>query len=162
MGAVFRPRTYLEIGTRFGYSMVAIARGAPGLELIVSCDLQTYEYPHSLPSQQVAERNLRASGYSGEARFIADESRRLAQQLAGNRFDLILVDGDHTYEGCRSDILMCYPLLAPGGVIMVGDLDAPAVFSAVVDCMKELNVAASDRCFVPTKHGLYLVRRPGV
>ena len=162
MGAVFRPRTYLEIGTRFGYSMVAIARGAPGLELVVSCDLQTYENPYSLPSQQVAERNLRASGYSGEARFIADESRRVARLLAGNTFDLILVDGDHTYEGCRSDILTCYPLLAPGGVMMIDDLDAPSVFSAVVDCMQELNVAVSDRCFVPTKHGLYLTRRTGV
>jgi predicted O-methyltransferase YrrM len=161
MGAALQPRTYLEIGTRFGYSLVAVARGAPKLECVVSCDLETYDNPHALSSQTIAERNLRASGYRGEAIFIADDSRRLAQHVAGKRFDLILIDGDHSYEGCRCDILTCYPLLAPGGVLMVDDLDIPAVFSAVMDSVRELEIAAHDRCFVPTKHGLYLVRRFG-
>lgn len=159
IGAALRPRTYLEIGTRFGYSMVAVARGAPGLQLVVSCDLQTYENPHSLSSQQIAERNLRASGYSGEARFIVEESKHLAEYVAGTQFDLILIDGDHSYEGCRCDIFTCYRLLAPGGVLLIDDLDLPAVFSAVMESMKELDIAAADRCFLPTKHGLYLARR---
>ncbi len=159
LAAALQPRSYLEIGTRFGYSLVAVARGAASLEHVVSCDLETYDNPHALTSQQIAERNLRASGYRGKARFLADDSRRLPQYVAGNRFDLILVDGDHTYEGCCSDILTCYPLLSPGGVLMVDDLDIPAVFRAVTDCLLQLAVPPPDRCFVPTKHGLYLARR---
>ncbi len=155
-----RPRSYLEIGTRFGYSLVSVARAAPELQLIVSCDLETYENRYALPSQQIAERNLRAAGYSAEARFIAGDSRRIPELVAGQTFDLILVDGDHSYEGCRSDILNCYPLLAPGGVLMIDDLDIPGVFHSVMDCMCDLSVQPADRCFLPTKHGLYLARRP--
>jgi predicted O-methyltransferase YrrM len=158
LAAVFRPRSYLEIGTMFGYSTVAVSRGAPDLRRIVSCDLQTYENPHSLSSQLIAERNLRSSGFTGGTKFIVEDSRRLKEHVAEETFDLILVDGDHSYEGCRSDILTCYELLSPGGVIMIDDLDIPPVFSAVMDCMQELKIDTGDRCFVPAKHGLYLAR----
>jgi predicted O-methyltransferase YrrM len=159
VAAVLRPRKYLEIGTRFGYSLVSVARAATELQLVVSCDLESYENRYALPSQQIAERNLRAAGYTAEARFIVDDSSRIAEHLAGVRFDLILIDGDHSYLGCRSDILNCYSLLTPGGVLMVDDLDIAGVFEAVMDCMRELAVQPEDRCFLPTKHGLYLTRR---
>jgi predicted O-methyltransferase YrrM len=159
IASAVRPRTYLEIGTRFGYSTVAVARGSEELKRVVSCDLQTYDNPYLLSSQEIAERNLRSSGFAGETRFISDDSRRLAQHIAAELFDLILVDGDHSYEGCRSDILTCYEMLGPRGILMIDDLDQPPVFSAVSDCMRDLKIAVGDRCFVPTKHGLYLVRR---
>lgn len=160
VAAALRPRTYLEIGTRFGYSTVSVARGAAELRRIVSCDLQTYENSHLLSSQEIAERNLRASGFTGETKFIVDDSRRIAEHVPGETFDLILVDGDHSHEGCRTDILNCYQLLTHGGVVMIDDLDMPLVFSAVMDSLRELNVPNDDRCFIPTKHGLYLARHP--
>ena len=159
ISAALRPRSYLEIGTLFGYSTVAVARGAPDLESVVSCDLQMYENPYPFPSQQIAERNLRASGYQGKTKFVAGSSRELPYHIAGSTFDLILIDADHSYEGCRSDVLMGYEFLNPGGAIMIDDLDVAPVFAAAMDCMRELNIAPKDRCFVPTKHGLYLARR---
>ncbi|MDY6937252.1 MAG: TylF/MycF/NovP-related O-methyltransferase [Cyanobacteriota bacterium] len=39
----------------------------------------------------------------------------------GNRPAFILVDGDHTYEGVKQDILNYYPLLAPGGIMLFHD-----------------------------------------
>ncbi len=158
---VLRPRTYLEIGTRFGYSTVAVSRGAKGLRRIVSCDLETYENPAGIPTQQVAEANLRASGYSHEAVFIADDSRRLMHYVSGETFDLILVDGDHSYEGCLADLTTCSALMAPGGVLMVDDIDQPPVFEAVRDWMRQANISAGSQSFIPTKHGLMLVRLPG-
>jgi hypothetical protein len=35
--------------------------------------------------------------------------------------EVIFVDGDHTYEGVRNDILDYYPLLAPGGIMIFHD-----------------------------------------
>ncbi len=159
VAAARRPRTYLEIGTRFGYSTVAVAAGAPELRRVVSCDLQAYDNPYALPSQEIAERNLRAAGFQGETRFLVEDSRRLPGLLAGERFDLILVDGDHSYEGCLTDMENCYELLSPGGILMVDDLDMPPVFSAVQDAVERLAISPDQRCFLPTKHGLYLIRR---
>lgn len=43
----------------------------------------------------------------------------------GNYPQCIFVDGDHTYEGVKRDILEYYPLLAPGGVMVLHDYLPP-------------------------------------
>lgn len=43
----------------------------------------------------------------------------------GNHPQFIFVDGDHTYEGVKRDILGYYPLLAPGGIIVFHDYLPP-------------------------------------
>jgi predicted O-methyltransferase YrrM len=54
--------------------------------------------------------------------FSHDAVPHLARAFAdGNRPELIFVDGDHSYEGVRRDILDYYPLLAPGGIIAFHD-----------------------------------------
>jgi len=40
-------------------------------------------------------------------------------------FTFIFVDGDHTYEGVRRDIIDYFPLLAPGGIMMFHDYLPP-------------------------------------
>ena len=159
VGWALQPETYLEIGTRFGYSMIAVARGASGLSRIVSCDLQSYDNPHGLPSQQIAEKNLRSAGYTRDATFLADDSRRLLSHIAGETFDLIHVDGDHSFDGACHDIRMCFDLLKPGGTMLIDDVDQPEVLAAVDRCVEDLGVAERDRGFVPTKHGLSMIRR---
>jgi glycosyltransferase involved in cell wall biosynthesis/SAM-dependent methyltransferase/predicted O-methyltransferase YrrM len=39
----------------------------------------------------------------------------------GGRPSLIFLDGDHGYEGVRQDIIDYYPLLAPGGILLLHD-----------------------------------------
>jgi predicted O-methyltransferase YrrM len=156
VSAALRPRSYLEIGTLFGYSTIAVAKGSERLETIVSCDLQSYATPYDAPSQQVAEANLRASGYANQACFIAADSRQLAAYLGDQQFDLILIDADHTYDGCRADIELAFNFLAPRGVVMIDDQDVPDVFAATRDALHMLGVA--ETCFIPTKHGLVLGR----
>jgi hypothetical protein len=41
--------------------------------------------------------------------------------LLGARFDLIFVDGDHCYAGCRADVAAALPLLAVGGYLVMHD-----------------------------------------
>jgi predicted O-methyltransferase YrrM len=50
------------------------------------------------------------------------------QQLCdrdGNLPPFIFVDGDHTYEGVRKDIVDYFPLLAPGGIMIFHDYLPP-------------------------------------
>jgi predicted O-methyltransferase YrrM len=39
----------------------------------------------------------------------------------GQRPDAILIDGDHSYAGVKRDLELYFPLLRPGGVIVVHD-----------------------------------------
>ncbi|MCP3921133.1 MAG: tetratricopeptide repeat protein [Desulfobacterales bacterium] len=43
----------------------------------------------------------------------------------GNFPEFIIVDGDHTYEGVKRDIIDYYPLLAPGGIMLFHDYLPP-------------------------------------
>jgi predicted O-methyltransferase YrrM len=61
--------------------------------------------------------------------FIREDSKTALPQM-DEHFDLIFIDGDHRYEGCRSDIANAQRLLTKQGVIVVDDY---GVESGVVD-----------------------------
>lgn len=60
--------------------------------------------------------------------FILGDSKSesLHRQLRGRVFDVLYVDGDHTYEGAYNDIFTFAPLVRSGGLILVHDV-APEV-----------------------------------
>ena len=41
------------------------------------------------------------------------------------KYDLVFVDGDHTLEGNRQDLIECWPLVKPGGWIIFDDITHP-------------------------------------
>lgn len=59
--------------------------------------------------------------------FSQDARPQLEQKFNqdNNYPQFIFVDGDHTYEGVKRDIINYYPLLAPGGIMMFHDYLPP-------------------------------------
>lgn len=57
----------------------------------------------------------------------------------GKKVDVIFIDGDHTYEGCKADIDNWYPQMAEKGIMCFHDCDAtsPGVVQAVEEFVKE-------------------------
>lgn len=49
-----------------------------------------------------------------------------AQWLEGQQFDLVLVDGDHSFAGCLWDTVQCLPALAPDGLLILHDIASQA------------------------------------
>lgn len=58
--------------------------------------------------------------FGERARLIREEGKKAASLFSDAYFDLIFVDGDHTYDGVRADIEAWWPKLKPGAV-MCGD-----------------------------------------
>jgi predicted O-methyltransferase YrrM len=46
--------------------------------------------------------------------------------LSGRQFDVILVDGDHSFSGCLWDTVISAGALAPGGVLVLHDITSKA------------------------------------
>jgi predicted O-methyltransferase YrrM len=53
-----------------------------------------------------------------------EESTRaaLVELLAGEPIDVLFIDGDHTYEGCKRDFIMYAPLVRDDGLIAFHDV----------------------------------------
>jgi hypothetical protein len=62
--------------------------------------------------------------------FIKERSEIALPKLT-SKYDLIYIDGDHSYEGCKADILNSIPLLAKNGVMILDDYGVTRTDSAV-------------------------------
>jgi hypothetical protein len=60
-------------------------------------------------------------------------SEEAALHFLDGSLDAVWVDGDHTYEGCRSDILAWFPKLKHGGLMGGDDFMMQGVAKAVVE-----------------------------
>lgn len=53
-----------------------------------------------------------------------DTLQWLTRELAGCPIDALVIDGDHTVAGVRQDLAMYGPLVRPGGVVLLHDIDS--------------------------------------
>jgi predicted O-methyltransferase YrrM len=119
-------RSYLEIGTRDGGSLRVVVENAPALESIVCADTWGGEWGGSgRGSHDHIDRLLAGMLYTGEVRYLDGDSKETIPTLA-QQFDLILVDGDHSYEGGMADLRNVWPLCRPGGCVAFHDITHPA------------------------------------
>jgi predicted O-methyltransferase YrrM len=128
------PLSILEIGAWAGASTVSWGEGLlryfAGRGHIVSVDAWA---SHTEPVADLAPtagaikhvflHNVRASGLAAMVEPVQAESDAAFDQLAGRRFDVIYVDGDHRYEQVRRDLANAKKYLTPGGVICGDDLE---------------------------------------
>lgn len=144
LGKCLMPTSYLEIGTRYGYSLVAIYLGAKNvISQITSIDLQEYKDK----SQNYAKANLLAKGYKGQYEFLIGSSHdpKIKEKVKGRLYDLVFVDGDHSYKGAMEDIVFYWNNVTPGGFMIIDDVLwqifslGKKVLRAIKDSLPKLN-----------------------
>lgn len=60
----------------------------------------------------------RVTAFAGDrANIIRADSKTAAQAIPDNSLDLVFIDADHSYEGCRDDIMAYWPKVKAGGII---------------------------------------------
>jgi predicted O-methyltransferase YrrM len=104
----------LEIGAAWGVSTMAILT-AQDHGRLTSVDID----PDVKATGEVA-----ANGLEERWQLIVQDSRDFWR--ANERtFDLIYVDGDHTFEPARADLFAAWQALEPGGVLVIDDVLHP-------------------------------------
>lgn len=75
--------------------------------------------------------------------FMRGNSKEMAK-LCKFKIDVLFVDADHSYGGCKQDIESWYPKMAKHGVMLFHDADetSPGVVKAVEEFAKENKLTA--------------------
>jgi hypothetical protein len=58
-----------------------------------------------------------------EARFFKSDSSKFLESKEDNTYDIIYIDGDHSYEGFKKDLLLSFKKIKNGGYIMGHDYE---------------------------------------
>lgn len=122
---VGRPQTVVEIGAGRGGMLAAYCAVAAEDATIVSVDLEGGPFGAGVSD---AELRARANARPGQTlHLVRGDSRDTAihgrvRELVPNGVDLLMIDGDHSYEGVSSDFRMYSQLVKPDGVIAFHDI----------------------------------------
>lgn len=118
-----RGQTYLEIGVKHGKSLaVAFLAARKGVN-IVGIDIEDSEERQKL---------FRRLGLTNYANFIHSDSST-ACRIWNRPIDVLFIDGDHSIQGCTTDIRNWAHFVPKNGVILFHDCDetSPGVMEAV-------------------------------
>ena len=110
----FNFKNYLEIGIHQGLTSGLVYECNPGINITgIDIQLQLELFESLYPTCKRKD-------------YLHDSKTFDFTQLG--KFDLILIDGDHTCEFVLSDIKNCVPILEDDGVLILDDWKFPDVF----------------------------------
>jgi predicted O-methyltransferase YrrM len=128
-----QPKVILEIGTCWGGSLFVWTRSNPQLELAISLDLPGglygggYDDRRSKLYRAFVEDRPETRLKLVRCDSHQPSSRAEVEQLLGGRaIDFLFIDGDHSYDGVRQDFEMYTPLVRPGGLVAMHDINTKA------------------------------------
>ncbi|WP_338733345.1 class I SAM-dependent methyltransferase [Mangrovimonas cancribranchiae] len=122
------PKIVVEIGTKKGGSFFMWARYLKPNHLI-SIDLPGGIHGGGFPKQKIPfmkyflsdKKNSKVSVVLGDS-HKKETYNQLVNKLNGRQIDFLFIDGDHRYEGVKSDYEMYSGLVKKGGLIAFHDI----------------------------------------
>lgn len=138
---------YLEIGVAQGKHMLEILRD----ENVEYVGVDKWEYDTTMEHEKAKINNWNSQDkwdkvyqlvleklepYKDRATIIRGSSFDILPTLK-DKFDIIYVDGDHSYEGAKKDLELSLQLLKEGGKIIVDDLHYSSVKKAFNEFVEE-------------------------
>ncbi len=122
-----KPACILEIGTAQGATLLTWCRMAT--KKVISVDLPGGIHGGGYPAvkqklyQEFLHDRPKVSLTCIQDDSHAEKTRQKAETaLAGDKLDILFIDGDHTYEGVKRDFELWSPLVKPGGHVVFHDI----------------------------------------
>jgi len=147
LSKLWKPKKILEIGTGFGFSTIALAKGAgENLNLLVTIDLGNFlgkdniSFAKKGTNKYKQENNLSFISLFFKANtqppYVNKKNEstnalnwinitNLCWLIYDNKFDLILIDGKHTEAGLYNDLATFFPHGNSQSLIVCDDLQHP-------------------------------------
>lgn len=125
--SAFQPSVILEIGTAKGATLLGWCRIAS--KKVVSVDLPGGIHGGGYPAiKQRLYREFVVGRAGVDLQLIQADSHSEATRksvelvLAGDKIDVLFIDGDHTYDGVKADFELWSPLVRSGGMVIFHDI----------------------------------------
>jgi hypothetical protein len=100
LGSYLQPKSFLEIGVRFGFSFLPTIQSSSNLEYALGWDLETYG------NNDIANENI-GQYYKGDALWTIKHIDSQLETSLPQFFDLISIDGCHDYDCKIHDLKLC-------------------------------------------------------
>ena len=107
---VYKPKTYLEIGCREGAALKYLVEHVPSLEHITAVDLPGARWGWD-ESHVALKANLVGTGVPYTLHLGDSHSPMVIEEVSRRRYDVLFIDGDHTYDGVKQDYETYSPLI---------------------------------------------------
>jgi len=149
LAKTIKPKTFMEIGVRFGFSFLPMLAGTDTLEYALGWDLETYG------NNDIARSNI-GEYYTGNCRWEVLHMDSQAETELPQFFDIVSIDGCHDYNCKIHDLNMAAKSCR---YIILDDYDYHTdVRNSVSQWMRD-NVKLIDwALYIPTFRGSQLIK----
>jgi predicted O-methyltransferase YrrM len=126
--AARQPKGAMEIGTYWGGTLFLLCRLAHDDARIISLDQHqgTLWGARKMIYYSFLKKRQRLHIVIGDSHGTQTHAR-VAQKVGSEKLDLLFIDGDHSYEGVKSDFDMYSPFVRSGGLVAFHDILSPHV-----------------------------------
>jgi predicted O-methyltransferase YrrM len=176
LAASIKARNILEVGVAFGYHAENILNS---LSTVTYYGIDPYKAGYdkkdshvasvcqlfSEPDGQQAVNRLydvvrvKLSAYGTRAKLSRESSTYAAKRFLAGFFDLIFIDGNHTYDAVKSDLSAWWPKLKTGGIFCGDDYLWAGVKTAVDEFASANNQAVKFVAKKGTNYPIWFINK---
>lgn len=163
MAHKFKPRRILEIGVRYGYTGIAFCLGVRGDKGRADVEyLGVDDESYHVGSCDRANANFAQVVPWASARAIKWNSFSGLPPNVGT-FDLAHVDGNHDVHGVLNDLGIVWPVINPGGFVLLDDTYFPQIRKAIDTWLEAMDVDEEviEAQFINNERGHCYLKRAG-
>lgn len=146
---VLQPKSFLEIGVRFGFSFLPTLLGSQNLEYALGWDLETYG------NNEIANDNIKQY-YKGNCNW---EIKHIDSQQINELpqfFDLVNIDGCHDYDCKIHDLKLC---IGSCDYVILDDYDYHKDVRMATDTfLRDYKNELEWNLYIPTFRGSQLIK----